>query len=320
MRRATARATSGELADPRVDDRWVETAQRLVMSLDAPTQNSLPEAVRAAYDLSRASELPRQLLEAQLLTPRTHAEVASVCSLPEDVVEAFHELFFDVRPKLRYRDWIQHWAIGGAIPLASGREGEQRAWLWKSLAYNAGHHILDRVVAVMLNRPLPDRLRTSFRTSPVLEERRLRLKTKLFVAARTAEIESHARASLTRFGPVPTTIDELYTMLDSAPANKRLASPVPEDDSVSWEKLGLSATGDDTGSRDQQAQNKPKRSTRRPKSQATAAVKTSATRLGIYSLEALEADAQALQTETLKFNKDRQTARLSASVWDCLAG
>jgi len=332
---ARARATSWEPADPRIDDQWVETAQDLVMSLEAPTQRSLPEAVRAAYDLARANELPRQFLEAQLLSPRTHAEVASVCSLAEDVVEAFHELFFHVRPKLRHRDWIQYWAIGGPIPLGSGRESEQRAWLWKSLGYNAGSRMLDLVVAVTLNRPLPDGLRATFRTSPVLEELQLRLKTKLLVTAMTAEIDqfnsalkmvkqvlkidSHARSSLTRFGSVPTKIDELYTMLDAAPANKRLASLVPGDDSILWEKLGLSTTGDDTGSRDQHAQNKPRRSTRREKSQA-AVVKTSATPLGIYSLEELEADSQVLQTETLKFRKDRQAAELSAAVRDCLAG
>ncbi len=183
--RASYRTQNRLARDTQVDDEWVEVAMRLVAGPDSPERAGVSEDALASYELWIADREPRWVLEAQLLTSRTFAEVAAACEIPETVVDAYAQVFFDVRSKFHARDWALTMAVR-SHPL-NDFAGPQPAGLWKFFAFTGGPEVLDVVVAVTSNRPLPDWLRRQFTTNPRVEEQRLRLKTKLAVAALTAK-------------------------------------------------------------------------------------------------------------------------------------
>jgi hypothetical protein len=183
--RAAHRLKEKVPADSHIDDEWVDVAQRLLR----PTGPSFAsDAVRAANDIWAADKAARWHLEAQLLTARSFGEVAAVCAIASPVVEAYHQLFFDVRNRLHASDWVLHLAVR-SNPL-NDFAGPQPAGVWKYMGFMGGPLVLDIVVAVTSDRPLPSWLRETFVTNPAFEEQRLRLKTKLSVAALTAKSAS----------------------------------------------------------------------------------------------------------------------------------
>lgn len=181
--RATYRVQERRAFDPRIDDEWVDVAMRLVAS----DRKGIPPEACAAFDLWNADKSPRWFLEASLLTAQAFDEIATACGLAEAVVRAFHQLFFDVKPRLNAHDWILTQAVRSHP--ANDFAGPQPAGIWKYMAFKGGPLVLDIVAAVTNNRPLPERLRTTFGTNPELEEKRLRLKTKVAIAALTAKSE-----------------------------------------------------------------------------------------------------------------------------------
>ena len=193
IRRAEYRREHTLPPDSRIDDPWVEIALKLLTSTHVRDRTAVTPEVRLAYLVWQSGEILRWLLESQLLTSRTFDEVAAVCSLPKPVVEAYHFLCFDVRTHPEATDWIMVRAVESG-PL-NNFAGPQPAGLWKYMAFLGGPLVLDAVVAVTLNRPLPGWLRETFVTNPVLEEQRLRLKAKLAIAAMTAD-SAHQLGSL----------------------------------------------------------------------------------------------------------------------------
>ena len=183
--RASYLLETGLPADATIDDDWVAVAKDLLAAIERHDLSTVPEAVRAAYEVWAADQMPRWLVEAQLLTPRTLDEIATECALAEPVVHAYAELFFDVRSRLQARDWVMSLAVR-SHPM-NDFAGPQPAGLWKFFAFTGGELVLDVVVAVTLNRPLPEWLRSQFTTNPRVEEQRLRLKVKLAIAALTAK-------------------------------------------------------------------------------------------------------------------------------------
>ncbi len=181
--RADYRREHGLLPDPRIDDGWVEIARKLLSASDACDRSGAATEARFAFAVWQAGRTLQWLLEAQLLTPRPFEEIAALCSLTEPVVEAYHHLFFDVRSRPEATDWVMARAVRSG-PL-NNFAGPQPAGLWKFAAFTGGPLVLDVVVAVTLNRPLPGWLRETFVTHPVLEEQRIRLKAKLAIAALT---------------------------------------------------------------------------------------------------------------------------------------
>lgn len=176
-------------ADPRIDDAWVEIALKLLTSAGICDRTVVAPEVRLADLVWQGGDTLRWFLESQLLTSRTFAEVAGICSLPEHTVEAYHHLFFDVRSRPQTTDWVMARAVG-SYPL-NGFAGPQPAGLWKYAGFTGGPHVLDAIVAVTLPRPVPAWLVHTFgsRTGPA--EQRLRLKAKLAIAVLTANATEH---------------------------------------------------------------------------------------------------------------------------------
>src|SRR5262249_51732757 len=96
-------------------------------------------------------------------------------------VEAYHALLFDVRPRLTARDWIAARALRPGP--GNGFGGDQPGGVWKVCAYAAGPRVLEVVMAVTLNRPLPDWVHAPGGRRTPEREARLRLSCKLLVAA-----------------------------------------------------------------------------------------------------------------------------------------
>jgi hypothetical protein len=132
---------------PRIDDAWVEIALRLQTT---PDDRHLTPAIRAAFELWRADQTARWLLEAHLLTTRSLAEVATACELPEAAVDAFHELLFHARPRLQASDWVL--AVAVRSTPANDFAGPQPRGLWKYAAFVGGPLVLDVIVAVTRKR------------------------------------------------------------------------------------------------------------------------------------------------------------------------
>ena len=188
LSRAAFRRAEGLRPDPRIDDEWVELAARV---LDADARG-VPPAVRAAVGVWRRGGVPRWHLEANLLTPRTFAEVGAATGHPEPVVEAYHQLCYDVRPRIAATDWVLARAVGSCP--ANGFAGPQPAGACKYLGFVGGPVVLDVVVAATLGRPLPPSVRESFAGNPTVEDRALRLRAKLAVAALTARTPARLAA------------------------------------------------------------------------------------------------------------------------------
>jgi hypothetical protein len=176
-----------------VDDEWVEravhylAAQRKAKPGRAPAPpRAYDPAIEAALDLYRDKAPQRRWhVEALLLTAEPPEVVARLTGVPVETVEAYHQLLFDVQPRLRAKDWVMLRVIGTMGGLGSVRQplGD----LWKLVAYTGGRLALDVVIAVTADRPFPDELRRAFGPNAAFQERRLRLVGKLTVAALTTE-------------------------------------------------------------------------------------------------------------------------------------
>jgi hypothetical protein len=124
--RATWLRERAEPADPRCDDRWVGRALRFLAAQGQPVaagkRPRLDPAVRAALALAHEDPPERRwLVEALLLTDVPCEEVARRCAVGARTVEAYHQLFYDVRPRLAATDWVMSQVCASAG--RSGRRG-----------------------------------------------------------------------------------------------------------------------------------------------------------------------------------------------------
>lgn len=181
-RRAEYLVATGRRRDPRLGDEWVVHARDALRGRGG--SRSKAAAVRAAGDVWAAESEGKWLLEALLLTEESLDQVAERCGLPVAVVEAYGDVFFDVRSRRAASDWLLSRAAGYTPGL--GFRGPQPAGVWKYAALFGGPHVLDQVVAVTTGHPLPAGAVKGTGPTRVFAEARLRLLTRLFVASVTA--------------------------------------------------------------------------------------------------------------------------------------
>ncbi len=192
--RAEYRHEHGSAANRQLDDTWVERALKFQTTIGTAAADPV---LSKAYQIWSQNKTTRWLLEANLFTSRTFAEIAEVCQLKQRVVRAYHELFFEVRPHLQASDWILQRAIGSS-PL-NHFAGPQPAGIWKYCGFIGNAPLLDLVVAVTLDRSLPDAIQATFVTNPALEEECFRLKVKLFFATYTAKSDRAVATAARRY-------------------------------------------------------------------------------------------------------------------------
>jgi hypothetical protein len=142
-----------------VEDEWVERARRyLTDGLPTPKGGRRPRkssdpAIQAAASVNDKGGQRKWRLEALVLADEPGVFIAKQCRLTAEAVVAYEALFFDVRDHLAARDWI----VGRVLEsLAPDRLREESpASLWRCAAYFGGAPILEMVIAVTTNRPLP---------------------------------------------------------------------------------------------------------------------------------------------------------------------
>jgi hypothetical protein len=182
----------GGRADKRIDDDWVAGARdflaaggRQAEARPTPRRRADDPHIQAALNLWRAEPpTPRWQVEARLLTGAPLDEVAHLCELLVEVVETYHHLFFDVRPRLRATDWVMFHAVGTCY--YQGFAGLPLGSVWKWAAYTAGPHALEVVMALTIDAPLPAWVHEGL-AGDAYAEARFRLMGKLTLRAMAAD-------------------------------------------------------------------------------------------------------------------------------------
>jgi hypothetical protein len=218
---------TGQRPDRRLDDAWVARVRHFLDAAGGGPDGADPgradrrdPAIANALQLSRADPpFDRWRLEAYLLTAEPLEAVARHCALSVEAVEAYHALLFDVRPRLTARDWIAARALCPGP--GNGFVGEQPGRVWRVCAYAAGPRVLEVVMAVTMNRPLPDWVHAPGGRLTPEREARLRLSCKLLVTALTTPSAEVLRALVAIAGQARTLA------ADAAGPPARAASRLP---------------------------------------------------------------------------------------------
>ncbi len=98
-------------------------------------------ALFAAHEIFRSEGRPRLELEARLLAGQSFAEITARLALPQNVIEAYEQTFHAVSDRLAARGWITR-LLG-----AHRHGGEEFASVVKSFAYSRGPHMLEALLA-----------------------------------------------------------------------------------------------------------------------------------------------------------------------------
>lgn len=119
-------------------------------------------------------------VEARLLAQQDDAAIGQACRLAPATIGTFEALFFHVRDRFQACDWLASNLRWRHISPTDLRR------LWQLFAYRGGAAVLETIMAVTLQRPLPTQVLAQFRTDPPLEEQHFRLTARLAVLVETA--------------------------------------------------------------------------------------------------------------------------------------
>jgi len=86
----------------------------------------------------------KYLIEARVLADDTLENIEFNTGIATDTIEAYEQLFFDVRSRLAQKDYILFSVLGPAV--ARGLRAREYDLLWKLFAYMRGVHTLDYVL------------------------------------------------------------------------------------------------------------------------------------------------------------------------------
>jgi len=152
-------------------------------------ESSFPE-IHGARQLQISGGNLRASVEARILAGQTDVEIAALTSLDPLVIAAFESLFFCVRDRLQAGDWIATVVIGPG--LRCGFASDEMPLLLRAFGYYAGASILELVMAVTENRPLPVWVQPPPGVDRESFESRLRLSVRLVVALRMMQSSDDA--------------------------------------------------------------------------------------------------------------------------------
>jgi hypothetical protein len=160
--RAGYLAKQGQHPSPEHDDHWVEQAVQYLTALaachdDADRQHLAAQmpAVAQAHALHQADPpLLRWAVEARVLADEPAEDIARKCNLLPGGVEAYENLFFDVRDKLGAESWVLCQAIG--LNAHAGLTELDLGVRWKLVGYKRGPLALDALIGHTAGRPWPE--------------------------------------------------------------------------------------------------------------------------------------------------------------------
>jgi hypothetical protein len=197
--RARAIVEQGLTCTARTDDastrRVVEYLRACGLSLvGSQTQGGVPadEVLHAAHRLFEVGGLVRFIVQARLLARQSPCEVARLTSFEPAVIETFASIFFDVCDHLDARDWVANQVLWPALEANLRTDALGGALM--AIGYWLGPAILDITLAVATDAPLPCWLCAAAGEPARLYEARVRLSTKLLLAALTLRTSADAAA------------------------------------------------------------------------------------------------------------------------------
>jgi hypothetical protein len=170
------------------DPDWrIETVAYLRASRACRNERDHKRLAKRWPDLDRARQLAdddgplRWEVEARLLAGQNDAEIAHRSGISSQAVSLYESLFLDVRDKLQASGWILIHALRtpGTLLFYS----QDLATIWREFAYYRGPLVLNDVIAVSLDRPLPKSARERHRGKEEGFEERLRLSCRLAIDA-----------------------------------------------------------------------------------------------------------------------------------------
>ncbi len=164
------------------DDKHVRAAVRFVRALELVRSDRVKArlarrfpALHAAHALYAAGpSWPRWELEARLLTDESFDRIGDRLGLSGATVEAYHDVFFDVRGRLDTYDWVAHHVLGRKVRV--GLTEDDIDLVLKLYAYQGGVVVLDDLLAYYREPPDP-----SVRTEVLDADARAALRAKLMI-------------------------------------------------------------------------------------------------------------------------------------------
>lgn len=179
--------------NPKMDDEWVVFARRAIKH--PGSRDPRVRAIHAARAIWESNDRRRWELEALLLTDAPVEQIAERIGLSAAVVEAYERVFFAARDEGRATDWLLRAAVGYSAWV--GFTAELPAAAWRYAAHAGGVNLLDLVMAVTEDRPLPDGLFASHGAARVVQELKLRIHVRLWLLLQTVHTDA-AVAKLVR--------------------------------------------------------------------------------------------------------------------------
>jgi hypothetical protein len=93
-------------------------------------------------------------IEARVLAGETDAEIADKVGTDAGIINAYVNVFFDVREKMRHVDYIVNVVMADAV--TRGLQERHYDLLWKMLGYHGGTHVLNAVINKFTRTDRPD--------------------------------------------------------------------------------------------------------------------------------------------------------------------
>ncbi len=112
---ATEYSDSEAAARLRSEDHATQTAYLFKRTLDAGLDVSAWPSLAAAYELFSSRDRERLFVEGMLLANATNDTTADMAACDPQDIQAFHDLFFDVRPRLEKPGWLVGQLFGGSL-------------------------------------------------------------------------------------------------------------------------------------------------------------------------------------------------------------
>jgi hypothetical protein len=151
--RARYLAERGLEIPARTEGPWIRRAFRFhQVVLKYGPQEALERIVKwrpellFAYQLWTTQQMARDIVEACILSGQTSLQIAWKLCIQIESLDAYAELFYDVRGKLRHRGYVHAMLIGPELSGPLSRVTFPA--VLKTYAYNMGPHVLDALLGV----------------------------------------------------------------------------------------------------------------------------------------------------------------------------
>ena len=151
-----------------------------------------PEVFWAHWLFTQERHPARYAVEAYLMARQTDREVGLRCGVPPEVVNAYESLFFNVREKLNYPEYILHCVLGESIQ--KGIESRNFDLLWKLYGYFCGPHL---VASLTSGFPVNVWCQSSDSVSSAIQDDAIAtMKLKAAIAAKTIPVNQRTQLGL----------------------------------------------------------------------------------------------------------------------------